>query len=230
MSGIHQRSGRGRGRPAFAGDLAVDEDACLHAALIAFADQGFDGTSVREVARTLGISHGLLHAKFGSKRALWEAAVGYGMDLLHAHMSALPVGDGQGDIVQRMRAACRNFVVGLSQIPAIIQLMNVEGARNGDRLTFIVDRFFRGRVWPIQRLLVEGQAAGLFRAMPTAVPFTLLAHGAGALIVLRPLVDATDPGPSAGLADTADHAMEAADLIVRGLLVKEGVDAFQEYT
>lgn len=204
--------------------MAVDDRACLRAALTAFADQGFDGTSVREVARTLGISHGLLHAKFGSKRALWEAAIGYGMDLLHAHMSALPVEQAQGDIAQRMRVACRNFVVGLSQVPAIIQLMNVEGARTGDRLTFIADRFFRGRVWPIQSLLVEGQAAGLFRAMSAAVPFTLLAHGAGALIVLRPLVEATDPGGLAVPTGPADHAMEAADLIVRGLLADGGVE------
>jgi len=218
-----QHSGRRRGRPASAGDMAVDEAACLHAALSAFAEHGFEGTSVRELARTLGISHGLLGAKFGSKRALWEAAVRHGMDLLHAHMSGLP-GDpgGDGDIVERMRAACRSFIVGLAEVPAIIQLMNVEGARAGDRLTFIANSFFRGRVWPIQSLLVEGQKAGVFRAVPVAVPFTLLAHGAGALIALRPLVEATGAGPRPTGANPLDHAMAAADLIVQGLIADAG--------
>lgn len=227
MDETKRPGGRRRGRPTFAGDMAVDEQACLHAALSAFADHGFEGTSVREVARTLGISHGLLNAKFGSKRDLWEAAVGYGMDLLHAHMSALPADEAQGDIVRRMRIACRNFVVGLSRVPAIIRLMNVEGAREGDRLDFVADRFFRRRTWPIQRLLLEGQEVGLFRAMPSAIPFTLLAHGAGALIVLRPLVEATEPAPGAKPESLVDYATEAADLIVRGLLADPPSNAWR---
>lgn len=214
------KQGRKRGRPASDGE-AVDEGECLRAALAAFAEQGFEGTSVREVARMLGVSHGLLHAKFGSKRALWEAAVGYGMDRLHRHMSALPAGGEGGDVVERMRTACRNFVVGLAEVPAIIQLMNGEGARPGERLTFIVDRFFRRRRWPIEVLLAEGQAAGRFRPVPVAVPFTLLAHGAGALIALRPLVAATASG---GQGEAIDHATAAAELIVRGLLVEGGAE------
>ncbi len=217
MNGTEQQGARKRGRPAM-GEMAVDDAACLHAALTAFADSGYDGVSVREVARTLGVSHGLLNAKFGSKRALWEAAVGYGMDRLHGHMSTLAEdGADDDDIVGRMRVACRNFVVGLAEVPAIIQLMNVEGGRPGDRLTFIADRFFRGRTWPIERLLVEGQAAGVFRPMPVAIPFTLLAHGAGALIALQPLVAATASG---GQGRARDHAAAAADLIVRGLLAE----------
>ena len=216
MNGTGQQGVRKRGRPAI-GEMTVDDAACLNAALTAFADRGYDGTSVREVARTLGVSHGLLNAKFGSKRALWEAAVGYGMDRLHTHMSTLAVDRaGDDDIVRRMRLACRNFVVGLAEVPAIIQLMNVEGATPGDRLAFIADRFFRSRTWPIQSLLEAGQAQGLFRPVAVAVPFTLLAHGAGALIALRPLVEATG---GEGTPPPFDHAMEAAELIVRGLLV-----------
>lgn len=228
MTEPKQGRARTRGRPALAGDMGVDEAECLRAALNAFAENGFEGTSVREVARTLRISHGLLHAKFGSKRALWEAAVGHGMDLLHAHMSRFPAaegpGDGNGDVVVRMRRACRDFVIGLAEVPAIIQLMNIEGARGGDRLRYIADTFFRGRLWPIQSLLFEGQTAGRFRSVHVAVPFTLLAHGAGALIALRPLVDATDARVRHPAADPIAFALEAADLIVRGLLVDGGPD------
>ena len=66
--------------------------------------------------------------------------------------------------------------------------------------------------------LVEGQAAGRFREMPVAVPFTLLAHGAGALMALRPLVGATASGARG---EALDHATEAADPIVRGLLAEK---------
>ena len=62
-----------------------------------------------------------------------------------------------------------------------------------------------------------------------SIPFTLLAHGAGALITLRPLIelavddDASQPAPSQSDAPHPDNgfaaASLAADIIVRGLLV-----------
>ncbi|GAD47807.1 putative TetR family transcriptional regulator [Caenibius tardaugens NBRC 16725] len=213
---------RRRGRPPLDDENAVDEQECLRVALEAFAQSGFDGTSVREVARTLNISHGLLNAKFGSKRALWEAAVDHGMETLHAHMSRLPEKSADaGDIVERMRIACRNFVVGLTEMPAIVRLMNVEGASPSDRLDHIATKFFRRRTWPLQILLREGQQAGLFRNVHPTVPFTLLAHGAGALVALRPLLHAADAAQNNPIQD----ACEAADIIVQGLLVDRALMA-----
>jgi hypothetical protein len=46
---------RGRGRPR-AGE-EIDLDVLLQAALEAFAETGYDGTSVRELSRRLGMSH-----------------------------------------------------------------------------------------------------------------------------------------------------------------------------
>lgn len=207
---------RRRGRPPLDDQNGVDELECLRVALEAFAQHGFDGTSVREVARTLNISHSLLNAKFGSKRALWDAAVDHGMETLHEHMSRLPdEGGNAGDIVGRMRIACRNFVVGLAEMPAIVRLMNVEGASASDRLDHVATKFFRRRTWPLQSLLKEGQQAGIFRDVHPAVPFTLLAHGAGALVALRPLLDAAHASQN----DPVKDACQAADIIVQGLLV-----------
>ena len=47
--------------------------------LEAFADRGYDGMSVRELNRQLGASHNLVHHYFGSKEALWRAAIDYGL-------------------------------------------------------------------------------------------------------------------------------------------------------
>src|SRR5229473_3154583 len=55
-------SPRGRGRPR-AGE-EIDLDLLLQGALEAFAETGYDGTSVRE-----------LTARFGSKEGLWFAAM-----------------------------------------------------------------------------------------------------------------------------------------------------------
>ena len=43
------------------------------AALLHFGEQGFDRATIREIARTAGVSSGLVRHHFGSKQALREA-------------------------------------------------------------------------------------------------------------------------------------------------------------
>src|SRR5882757_1736440 len=64
---------RGRGRPRSGQELDVAQ--LLQGALEAFAEKGYDGMSVRELSRRLGVSHALLTARFGSKEGLWFAAM-----------------------------------------------------------------------------------------------------------------------------------------------------------
>ncbi|MEN9682862.1 MAG: hypothetical protein RIQ99_1934 [Pseudomonadota bacterium] len=206
------------GRPARTDLPAAAAEACLDRALEAFAERGFEGASIREIAAASGVSHGLLNVRFGSKMGLWIAAVDHGMGRLHRRMvdvqTRLPPAAG---IEQRFHAACVGFLETLAEYPAIVQLMNVEGARRSERLDYIVKTFFRSRRWPLADLLEEGQAAGIFRDVHITVPFTMLAHGAGALVALRPLVEAVDErlrSEPAALSRTIDSA---ADLIVRGL-------------
>lgn len=66
-------SGRRRGRPPKA-DAADTKELLLQAALALFAANGFEGTSVRDVARSVGLSESVLYAHFASKRDLFEAA------------------------------------------------------------------------------------------------------------------------------------------------------------
>ena len=49
--------------------------AILHAARAAFADRGYDGVSVRAVAREAGVDAALVHRFYGSKEALFIAAM-----------------------------------------------------------------------------------------------------------------------------------------------------------
>ena len=213
-------SPRRRGRPALADLPAAPDVALLDRALEAFAERGFEGASVREIAREAGVSHGLLGARFGSKLALWTAAVEHGMDRLHSRMVRLQTSlPAEAGIEERMRAACVDFLETVAEYPAIVQLMNVEGARASERLDYIVATFFRGRRWPFTDLLAEGQARGIFREMHVSVPFTMLAHGAGALVALRPLVEAVDRRLRSEPEAIAHTIASAAELIVRGLKV-----------
>lgn len=47
-------------------------DVIIEAALAAFAEHGFHGASMRDIATRAGVSQSLLHHHFGTKEALWN--------------------------------------------------------------------------------------------------------------------------------------------------------------
>jgi AcrR family transcriptional regulator len=55
---------------------AARRDDVLDAALIEFADRGFEGASTEDIARRAGISQPYLFRLFGTKKELFKAAVG----------------------------------------------------------------------------------------------------------------------------------------------------------
>ncbi|WP_378740974.1 TetR/AcrR family transcriptional regulator [Nocardia brasiliensis] len=61
----------GRPRKADAGDTKA---ALLNAALKLFARNGYAGTSIRSIAREVGLSESVLYAHFASKQAIFDAA------------------------------------------------------------------------------------------------------------------------------------------------------------
>ena len=67
-------SGRRRGRPPKS-DAGDTKELLLQAALALFADKGYEGTSVRDIARSVGLSESVLYAHFSSKRAIFDAVL-----------------------------------------------------------------------------------------------------------------------------------------------------------
>jgi NAD(P) transhydrogenase len=66
---------RRRGRPPKA-QAGATKAALLRAALDLFAERGYEGTSVRAIARAVGLSESVLYAHFENKRAIFEAVLG----------------------------------------------------------------------------------------------------------------------------------------------------------
>ena len=63
-------------KPSAAAD-SDNRSRLLHAATDAFAEQGFEGTSLRTIADTAGVSFQLIAYYFGSKEELWVETVDY---------------------------------------------------------------------------------------------------------------------------------------------------------
>src|SRR3546814_3092585 len=66
---------RRRGRPANNAAHSVPEQRMLDLAFHSFAQKGYEGTTLRDLAKQLGVSHNLLNVRFGSKADLWRCAV-----------------------------------------------------------------------------------------------------------------------------------------------------------
>ena len=57
-------------RPVY--PLADARNAIIEAAIARFAERGFHGTTMRDIAERAGVSQGLLHHHFGNKEGLWN--------------------------------------------------------------------------------------------------------------------------------------------------------------
>jgi TetR/AcrR family transcriptional regulator len=148
--------GRQRGRPSADDGSIPSDDTVLRAALDAFAERGFDATSVREIARGLGVSHNLIPQRFGSKDQLWYRAVDHGFVALLNEL--LPVGfDDRLDELGRLRAWMVRFVAVNTERPALLRVINQESSSPGPRFDYLFDHFIE----PV-RLAGDGLLAGLY--------------------------------------------------------------------
>ena len=118
----------------------VDHDPVLEAALKAFAEYGYDAMSVRELNRSLGVSHNYVHKRFGSKEALWQAAIDYGLGQFTEAWTR-PSQNPDQDPVQRYRDELRHIVEMLARYPSVQRIIESEGLAGGKRLDYLVSRY-----------------------------------------------------------------------------------------
>lgn len=189
----------------------------LDLALHAFADRGYDGTSVRDVCRRLGVSHNLVHERFGSKELLWYAAIEHGFSALAAEL-ATAAQEAEGDELDRLRAILIRFVEVTAERPALIRIINHEAARPGGRLDHVYDQYIRPAHQVADVALRSLAAEGRARPLSPAALHFLVGHGAGGIVSL-PALAGRFPGGQAPGGDLTAVAREAVDVVLRGIVL-----------
>jgi TetR/AcrR family transcriptional regulator len=204
-----------RGRPR-AQDAPVTPEQILDAAFRAFATYGYDGVTVRTLNRELGVSHNLIHQRFGSKQGLWYAAVdrAFGQQVTELATAFDPT---LTDPLDQLNHAIRRFVHYNADRPELLGLMNIEGRVDGERLDYIYDNYVAPALEPLGLLLDYLRENRRIRPISLRALFFLVAHGAVAPFTLAPLArhfDKTDPlDPD----QVAEQAALTADVITSGL-------------
>jgi AcrR family transcriptional regulator len=97
---------------------SFDETTAVAGAAVLFATSGYEGTSVDDLVRGLGIHRGSLYSTFGSKRALY-------LRVLQEHVDSLPTDGGPADLTLLLRAAVERAPVD----PEAAQLVGAGFAR-----------------------------------------------------------------------------------------------------
>lgn len=110
-----------RGRPGH------DQRDVLRVAVDVFNRQGYDATSVGDVARELGLTKSAIYHHVPSKEHLLQSAVAEALDALTAALDVVSGTEGL-DAEQRLRAAVRSSVTVLvAHLPAVTLLLRVHG-------------------------------------------------------------------------------------------------------
>lgn len=175
---------RARGRPTQR--AVVADDVLLDAVLQGFGENGYDGTSVREIARRLKVSHNLIPQRFGSKEQLWYAAIDYGFGRLEDDLEREAQTLGDDELVV-LKGLISYFIEVNALHPSLLQIINQEASQPGPRLDYLFDTYIRpvrdfGDAW-LMRLSEEGKIA----PVSVTLIYFLMTHGVGGIFALPAL-------------------------------------------
>lgn len=137
----------------------------LQTALQEFAERGYDGTSIREIAKKAETTHSMITYHFGGKEELWREAVRHMFARLD---EGVDVTDEVRNMPIRRRFAwiTREYVRHCARHPEHARITIAETIRGGERLEWMVDQFVRddhSRILPMFRELMD---EGLVPQMP----------------------------------------------------------------
>lgn len=201
------------GRPGPAKPAAEKDgrERILAVAIRSFSEQGYEGTTTAGIAREVGVTQPLVHHHFGSKEALWRAA----MDVLFADVVPLTAGVGDTPEAQLLDGVER-FVRFVAARPEATRVIAREGAAPSPRLTYLIDRYLRSAFGSVVEALRAGQKSGAFRTELRPELILMLVLGAGS----HPFDVTALMRESLDVDTTTDRTREDVVLLLREVLAR----------
>lgn len=207
---------RSRGRPAQNANHSVDEDALLGLAFATFAERGYEGTTLRDLSKRLGVSHNLLNVRFGRKEDLWVRAVDWRMAQASPFVES--VFDERADAENRLRHLVERFCLWATLNADIVALTNVEGCRSTWRLDHIVDRFVLPFQHRLDDLLDAVRRTRPVNHISTPALMALLVQGVGYYFSAVPMQQRLGAGSEVDHDHATEQAGRMAAFLLAGLL------------
>ena len=147
------------GRPAQPTDVPGEAEV-LGRGLTAFAELGYEGASVRELARRLGVSHNFINDRYGSKDRFWRAVIDRSLTVQVARLRGVLAVPAEDDLT-RLRGLVHAFHQANVAEPDLPRILQYESIRGGERLDYVFQHYLvpiRDAVAPlVARLVLEGR-------------------------------------------------------------------------
>jgi len=189
----------------------VTQQKLLDAAIEAFSENGFKGTSTRDIADRAGVHHPLITYHFKNKDQLWRAATDrifreFNISLVKA-MAEIP------DVEPKAKAEAfiRTYLHYSRSQPALHRIILQEANYESERLDWLIEHHLRPLFDEVQKALTGLQQIGVAPPGSPAMLFNMIRVCAGGLIALKLELKSTS---NIDL-DCDDQIAELGDLIIR---------------
>lgn len=209
----NQSAERKRGRPAGKDgpDLKL---AILEAAIDLFAERGFDGVSLSQIAKAANADTGLTRYYFGSKGDLWQAAMTYLSDCFTTTLSNENTFT-TGTNADALKSLIRAFVFASAQWPQVSRVIVFDGNQSDARGDFIKNRFVAPFFHLLSGLIDGVKSEGMMSDISTRTVFFMLTHGGSFPMAIPGLTNALPGEDILSAKGLQDHADAIVSLLLR---------------
>lgn len=162
----------------------VTQQKLLDAAIEAFSENGFKGTSTRDIAARAGVHHPLITYHFKNKDQLWRAAADHIFSAFTRSLSKSLEQNRNMDAKKRMSAMIYAYVNYAKSQPALHKVMVQEASCPSPRLEWLIDTHLKPFFEASFNLLGELQDLGIAPPGNPALLFNMIRLSSGGLLAL----------------------------------------------
>ena len=156
----------------------------LDAALEAFSENGYKGTSTRDIAARAGVHHPLITYHFSNKDRLWRSAVKYVFaDFIAELQKAQETFAGESPKA-RFAAMIRIYVHHAARFPALHKIVLQESSYQSDRLDWLSENFLRPLANAASGYIAELQEKSVAPDGDPLLIYNMIRVSSGTLIAL----------------------------------------------
>jgi AcrR family transcriptional regulator len=134
----------------------------LEVAETLFAEKGFDGTSIRNIAKEAKINIAMVSYYFGSKEKLLESLILYRTSDLKIQLDNLIVEDLEP--IEKINKLIELYINRINCNKGIYRILHFEfTSKKGDSNLQAFSELKKGNLKSLESIIIEGQTKGIFR-------------------------------------------------------------------
>ena len=138
-----------------------------------FAERGFDGTSIREIAEQTGATKALIYHYYQSKEALYLSLLEKEVSRVVAKLETIAASDG--DPEDKIRNVVQVFLEQYRAHPQGFQLVQRAIDDHSPTAHTLAERWFSRAHLAIQTITTQGVQQGVFKPLPPhSTPFVIV--------------------------------------------------------